>query len=218
MMHIVRAAGIVMILAVPAANADPEPLPPFTCATGYTNLHQHTVWGNVQGTNKAAAYLARAVFRCYKEPIGAERDACIQKVRDRHYTWTLAFKGELPDCLDKAAIMDSTVARMRVFADRIYCAGGMTKCELHAARYAGNLSLRLIGLHMGYLQAFWDGECCQQFEDPPKQKFFRQAIKLPKDCPPCLNPTILTDLADEMDQQIDDHNGDTYCASESNLR
>jgi hypothetical protein len=213
MMHIVRAAGIVMILAVPAANA--EPLVPFTCATGYTNLHRHTVWGNVQGTNKAAAYLARAVFRCYKKPVGPDRDACIQKVRDRHYVWTLAFKGELPDCLDKAAIMDSTVARMRAFADRIYCAGGTTKCELHAARYAGNLSLRLIGLHMGYLAEYWDGECCQQFEDAPKRKFLRQVLKLPKDCPPCLD---LATLADEMDQQIDDHNGETYCATESELR
>jgi hypothetical protein len=206
---------IVIASAMMGGAANAEPLRPFTCATGFTNATQHVVFGNVQGVNKAAAYLARVVIHCYKKKTVEQREACIVKARDRHYQWTLAFKYNKPDCLDKAAIIDSTIARMRSFADRIYCDGGHSKCQKRAATVSGDLALRLIGLHMGYWQPFWvDGTCCQVYEDPAKLKFNNQLERLPDDCPPCLD---MTTFADDLDQHIDDHNGETYCATESEL-
>jgi hypothetical protein len=69
---------------------------------------------------------------------------------------------------------------------------------------------------MGYWQSFWtDGTCCQVYEDPAKLKFNNHLERLPDDCPPCMD---MTTFADDLDQHIDDHNGDTYCVSESVVR
>ena len=210
-------AVVALLMLGGSANAQEiEQLKPFTCATGYTNTLQHVVFGNVQGVNNAAAYLARSFFRCYKKKTVEQREECITKVRDRHYKWTLQVKYNTPECLDKRGIMNSTVARMRTFAERIYCDGGQSKCQKAAVRLAGDFALRMIGLHMGYWQAFWtDQTCCQEFEDAPILKFNNQIEKLPDDCPPCMD---MTNFATDLDQHIDAHNGDTYCVSESEVR
>jgi hypothetical protein len=206
---------IVAAIALLPRTGGAEPLRPFACATGYTNLAQDVVWPSTQGTNKASAYLARVVFRCYKKPAGPEREACIQYARDRHYVWTLAFDLGVPQCLDKAAIMDSTVARMRAFADRIYCDGGSSRCQHAAARLAGDFAIRMIGLHMGYWQDLWKGVCCQKYEDTAIAKFNNKLKRLPQDCPPCFD---MTTFATDFDQDVDAHNEESYCASESERR
>ena len=215
-MRTVVSRGIfAMMLSVFTGPAYAEELRPFACASGFTNHSKHVIWGAVQGTDKAASYLAKSVFRCYERGAGPEREECIQRVRDRHHAWTQAFTGVSPECLDREAIMDSTVARMRTFGDRIYCDGGASRCQKKAARVAGDLAIRLIGLHMGYFWDFWRGECCQKYEDVAKRKFERSITRLPDDCPPCLD---LSTFADDLDQHVDDHNVETYCASESALR
>ena len=212
MRTVVSQSMFAMVFSVFTAPAYAEELRSFACASGFTNHSRHVIFGSVQGTNKAASYLAQGVFRCYDRPAGPEREECMQRVRDRHHTWSLAFTGVAPDCLDRETVMDSTVARMRTFGDRIYCDGGTSRCQQRAARVAGGLAIRLIGLHLGYFWDFWHGECCQKFEDVAKRKFQRRIARLPDDCPPCLD---LSTFADDLDQHIDDHNVETYCASES---
>lgn len=208
---------IALLMLGGGANAQEiEQLRPFTCATGYTNTLNHVVFGSIQGTNKAAAYLARSFFRCYKKKTVELREACITKTRARHYKWTQQWLYNVPECLDRAGIMDQTIARMRTFAERIYCDGGHSKCQSAAVRLTGDFALRMIGLHMGYWGPFWNsGVCCQEYEDAPILKFNNQLEKLPDDCPPCMD---MTTFATDLDQHIDDHNGDTYCATESALR
>jgi hypothetical protein len=207
---------IMLSVMLGAGVANAEQLRPYTCATGWANAWEHIVWPQTQGVNKAGAYLARAVFNCYTKPAGEKREKCIEKQRKRHYEWVQAFKFNNPDCLDKAYVMDSTVRRMRAFADRIFCDGGESKCQKAATRHAGTLAIRLIGLHMGYWTDFWqNGTCCHVYEEPAIVKFNNQLEKLPDDCPPCLD---IATFARDLQQNVDDHNYEPYCASESPTR
>ena len=205
--------------------AEPEQLPPFPqCATtpgssndtGYALQAKHAFWVCEEGLCKASAYVSEGVFRCYKKHLDEPgRAACITRVRDRwfnHLPNLVNFT--CPDCLERMTILNDIITRYRAFADKIVCDGAVNACQKKVLLAAGRMSLRIIGMHMGYWQLIYHGGCIQPMEDVAKRQFYDR-IKRVTDCPPCLD---LTTFADDVERDADTHNGDIFCATESELR
>ena len=226
--------GRLVVLAICLSTASAfgaELLPPFpTCAptsagssddTGFAPDARHMFFLCEEGMDKAAAYFAEAVIVCYrKAATEPDRDACIEKARQR---WLSTLPGPTnfypcPACLDRPAIMNQVAVRYREFAERIYCDGGASRCQAKGAFVAGRFARRIMGLHMGLWPRIYRGTCTQPFEDAAKKEFYRKFRNLAQsqgDCPPCLD---LTTFADDMERDVDSHNGDIFCATESELR
>ena len=226
-----RAALLIVVLAacLQSAAASAEPLPPFpACATtpgssddtGYALIQQHQYWLCEEGLCKASAYVSEGVFRCYrKELTEPARSECIARIRDRWLFNHLPKESNsyvCPDCLDRATVLDNVIARYRAFAERIVCAGGTSKCEKKVLGAAGRMSLRIIGMHMGYWSLIYKGGCIQPMEDVAKRQF-RDRLKRVTDCPPCFDMSrpALTTFADEVEHDVASHNGEIFCATES---
>ncbi len=78
------------------------------------------------------------------------------------------------------------------------------------------MSLRLIGMHMGYWALIYKGGCIQPMEDVAKRQL-RDRLKRVGDCPPCLDMSLegLSAFANEVEADVASHNGEIFCATES---
>ena len=219
---------VALALCLGAAVAFGEQLPPFpTCAatsgpgssddTGFAPRENDRLWLCEEGQDKAAAFLSESVFKCYRTEFDdAGRATCIAKARSRLLSSLPGPSNAYPcpACLDRPAMMDEIVVRYRAFADRVMCDGGMSACQKKVLQAAGRLSLRIIGMHMGLWAKINKGGCTQPFEDHAKHLFYSQTKRV-VDCPACLD---LTTYANDVEYDVDSHNGEIFCATESDLR
>lgn len=223
----VSAMGVGIVLAgTPFGGDDSGFIPPaanFKCVSGFA-----------KNASKYAAGIAGCHIKAASAAFAAkpfDEEACETALRAKIDATNAKLTG-CPSCLNQAAVLDFAVDQLDS-ANAVFFCGGTTplggddggvvptdknvlKCESAVVKGVGKLSAAIVKCHIKQADAVikgkaFDEEAC---EDKEINKFNAANTKIAAICPPCLSG-LFGVLGDQVEQQIDNANGDTWCASPS---